>query len=360
MSGGVDSSVAALLLKQQGYRVIGLFMKNWDETDESGQCTSAKDYEDVAITCAKIGIPCQSINFVKEYQDKVFSEFLRDYRKGLTPNPDILCNREIKFKVFFEKAMALGADYLATGHYCQVSDGKLLKGRDQSKDQSYFLNGIEGKVLDRVLFPIGDLEKRDVRKIAKEFELPTHSKKDSTGICFIGERHFVSFLSGYIAAKPGEFKQLDGTTVGRHRGAAYYTPGQRKQLGLGGPGEPWFVVKKDNSANIVYVERGQRHPALYCQELSATEVSWIGQAPDLSQGFRCKAKVRYRQQDQDCVITAGLRPDTIHVAFDTPQRAIAQRQSIAFYLEDQCLGGAFIETPGPSFYELNKQLPDLI
>jgi len=254
----------------------------------------------------------------------------------------------------------MGADYLATGHYCQTRGGKLLKGADAAKDQSYFLNAIDGEVLNKVLFPIGGMEKTEVRALARQYDLPTHAKKDSTGICFIGERHFTSFLAGYVAAKPGEFRTLDETVVGTHRGVAYYTPGQRKQLGLGGPGEPWFVVKKNISDNIVYVERGKEHPALYHDELTASELSWIGQAPEIFPlGFRCQAKIRYRQQDQDCTLTQGSVPGTVRVYFDSPQRAIAKRQSIAFYQGNQCLGGGFVEAAGPSYYEMEKNLPKL-
>ena len=352
MSGGVDSSVTALLLKQKGYRVIGLFMKNWEEQDANGQCTSSKDYEDVALTCAHIGIPFRSVNFVKEYREQVFSHFLEEYQAGYTPNPDILCNREIKFNVFFKKAMELGADFLATGHYCRVVDGKLYKGLDPKKDQSYFLNAIDGSVLDRVLFPIGELHKHEVRAIAAQSRLPTHAKKDSTGICFIGERHFTSFLSQYIAAKPGPFKRLNGSIVGEHSGVAYYTLGQRRQLGLGGPGERWYVVAKDNDANIVYVERGDEHPALYCDELIANEISWINEPPD-SFPFVCSAKVRYRQTDQACRLEL-MADGRMRVYFDDAQRAIAPRQSIAFYDGNRCLGGGMIENAGPSYFEMDK------
>lgn len=354
MSGGVDSSVTALLLKQQGYRVVGLFMKNWEEQDANGQCTSAKDYDDVALTCAHIGIPFRSVNFVKEYREQVFSHFLKEYQAGFTPNPDILCNREIKFNVFYRKARELGADYLATGHYCQTVDGQLYKGLDPQKDQSYFLNAIDGKVLKHVLFPIGGLLKKEVRSIAEKHGLPTHAKKDSTGICFIGERHFTSFLSQYIAAKPGPFKRLDGTTVGEHAGVAYYTLGQRRQLGLGGPGDRWYVVAKDCEANIVYVERGDEHPALYCDELYADEISWIHEAPK-GFPFQCKAKVRYRQNDQDCQIELNA-DSSVTVRFMKPQRAIAPRQSIAFYQGDLCLGGGMIKHAGQSYFEMNKVL----
>ena len=354
MSGGVDSSVTAALLKKNGYNVIGLFMKNWEELDDSGFCSSAKDFEDVVYTCSKIGIPYRSINFVKEYKDQVFSDFLKEYQAGYTPNPDILCNREIKFKVFFEKAMELGADYLATGHYCRNENNRLLKGKDPAKDQSYFLNAINGEVLDRVLFPLGDLHKSEVRKIAHELELPTRDKKDSTGICFIGERHFGNFLQQYIALKPGPFQQLDGTVVGEHRGAAHYTIGQRRHLGLGGPGERWYVVAKDQQKNIVFVERGGSHPALFTDYLLVNDVSWITLEPEIFP-YRCFAKIRYRQEDQECIVTRE-DPSTLKVTFKHAQRAVAPRQSVAFYQGDVCLGGGMIKSAGPSYYELNKQL----
>lgn len=345
MSGGVDSSVAAYLLKKEGYRVVGLFMKNWEETNEDGECTSAEDYEDVALTCAHIGIPFQGVNFVKEYYDQVFSQFVADYQKGLTPNPDVLCNKHIKFKVFFDKAMSLGAVYLATGHYCQIKDGRLLKGLDCNKDQSYFLNQIPGSVMDKVLFPVGGLEKSEVRRIAKEADLPTFAKKDSTGICFIGERNFREFISRYVQAQPGPFQTLDGQEVGTHRGAAYYTIGQRRQLGLGGPGDRWFVIKKDMKKNIVFVERGNDHPDLYADSLVASDLHWIKDNYDheleSENGFSCCCKIRYRQQDQEC--TVKKEGDHLLVSFKEPQRAIAPGQSIAFYKGDVCLGGAVIQ-----------------
>ena len=358
MSGGVDSSVAAWLLHQQGHRVIGLFMKNWEEAGESGYCTAARDFEDVSITCAQIGIPCHSISFIREYQEKVFSGFLRDYRRGFTPNPDVLCNREIKFNIFFEKAMALGADYLATGHYCRISAaGRLCKGYDANKDQSYFLNSINGQTLQRVLFPVGHLRKTEVRSIARKAGLIVHNKKDSTGICFIGERNFVEFLSSYIQARPGEFRLLDETPVGMHRGVAYYTPGQRRHLGLGGPGEPWFVVGKNSKRNIIYVERGRDHPALYSLDLMAEDLNWLKDTPDLRQPFHCTAKIRYRQPDQTCTVLQTPERGKVKVVFDQPQRAVAQGQSIAFYNQEECLGGAVIGTPGPSFYQQKKSVP---
>jgi tRNA-specific 2-thiouridylase len=357
MSGGVDSSVTAALLKEQGYRVIGLFMKNWEETGPDDQCTSAQDWADVQRVCEGLDIPHYAVNFAKEYWEGVFAQFLREYQQGYTPNPDILCNREIKFKVFFEKAMQLGADYLATGHYCQrrldpaTGRYQLVKGTDPGKDQTYFLYAIDGAVLDRVLFPIGDIHKSEVRKLAEKYDLATQTKKDSTGICFIGERDFTQFLSQYVQAKPGAFRLLDGTKVGTHQGAAFYTPGQRKGLGLGGQGEPWFVVGKDSARNLVFVERGEKHPALYADELWATDITWIDGRGPAQIPFRCRAKLRYRQADQDCTIESVSSDGRMHVTFPEPQRAITPRQSIVFYQDDICLGGAMIEKPGPSHWE---------
>lgn len=343
MSGGVDSSVSALLLKQQGYNVIGLFMKNWEETDASGHCTSTQDFEDVVRVCETLDIPYYSVNFVQEYQDLVFSHFVEELKQGWTPNPDILCNREIKFQVFFQKALQIGADYLATGHYCQTNpEGLLFKGADPGKDQTYFLYTLKKEILQKVLFPIGHLPKKEVRKIALEHGLATAEKKDSTGICFIGKRDFKEFISQYIPYQKGSFLTLDGKKIGEHEGMAYYTIGQRKGLSIGGPGEAWFVVDKDAKNNIVYVEQGENHPALYAKELTANEVTWI--APlTFSSPFVCKAKIRYRQPEEECTVTI-LENGSVHVHFLHPQRAITLRQSIVFYLGDQCLGGAMISS----------------
>jgi len=366
MSGGVDSSVAAALLKEQGYRVIGLYMKNWEELDENGVCQSAKDYEDVIKVCEALDIPYYSVEFVNEYRDNVFKYFLSEYEAGYTPNPDILCNREIKFKVFFEKAMELGADYLATGHYCQhIESGErslLVKGDDPRKDQTYFLYTMQERILKKVLFPLGHLEKTKVREIAEKYNLATKAKKDSTGICFIGERNFKNFLSQYIQVKTGDFENLSGEVVGQHDGAAYYTIGQRKGLRLGGQGEPWFVVDKDIERNIVIVERGERHSALYADELWANELSFV--QGDFIEGLelpmRLKAKIRYRQPDQDCMLMS-LTDGVAHVVFDQPQRAITIRQSIVFYQElsgqTVCLGGGMISKRGVTYYEREAALP---
>lgn len=339
MSGGVDSSVSALLLKRAGYRIIGLYMKNWEETDPNGVCSSTKDLEDVARVCEQIGIPYYTVRFVEEYQEKVFSDFLEALKKGLTPNPDILCNREIKFNLLLEKSRELGADFLATGHYCQTDGaGRLLRGADPGKDQTYFLHTVPKDALRRVLFPVGHLQKAEVRRIAKEAGLATSEKKDSTGICFIGKRDFKSFVSSYIAYKPGPFQTLDGTIVGRHDGAAFYTIGQRKGLGLGGEGDAWYVVRKDVEKNIVFVERGENHPALFSSSLLATQLHWI-EAPH-TDSFSCSAKIRYRQQDEAC--TVHLTQTGALVDFDRPQRAVTSGQSVVFYQGDACLGGGII------------------
>lgn len=344
MSGGVDSSVAALLLKQAGYKVIGLFMKNWEEKTAEGVCTSAQDYEDMRRVCDQIDIPYYGVNFVEEYKNQVFSQFIEDFKKGLTPNPDILCNREIKFKVFMDKAMELGADFLATGHYCQNQkiEGKqhLVKSVDLGKDQTYFLYTIQEHTLQKVLFPIGHLQKENVRKIAQEHQLITYNKKDSTGICFIGERHFRTFLSQFIPMQPGEFQTLDGKKVGIHAGAAFYTLGQRKGLGIGGPGEAWFVVDKCMQKNIVFIEQGEDHPALYSSELIASELSWVN-LPPTDFPFFCSSKVRYRQEDQPCIIQK-IENGRAYVSFPFPQRAVTPGQSIVFYNQSLCLGGGMI------------------
>jgi tRNA-specific 2-thiouridylase len=341
MSGGVDSSVSALLLKKSGYRVIGLFMKNWEEANENGVCKAAQEYEDVVKVCQQIDIPHYSVNFAKEYWDHVFSHFLEELKLGYTPNPDILCNREIKFKVFLEKALSLGADYLATGHYCQTNSAlQLLKGADPAKDQSYFLYTLNQQTLQKVLFPIGNLEKSVVRQIAQEHNLATSQKKDSTGICFIGKRDFRPFVSQYIPYHSGNFENLKGDIIGRHEGAAYYTIGQRKGLAIGGPGEAWFVVGKDMARNVVFIEQGENHPALFRDTLTATDLTWIsGNPPSLP--LPCTAKIRYRQADQPCLIT-HIDSGIAHVQFTKPQRAITPRQSIVFYDNDICLGGGMI------------------
>lgn len=358
MSGGVDSSVCAAVLKEEGYNVIGMFMKNWEEEDEFGVCQASKEYADVISVCEKLDIPYYSVEFVKEYKENVFKHFLSEYEAGFTPNPDILCNREIKFKVFLDKAIELGADYLATGHYCQNSflegENRLVKGNDPGKDQTYFLYTMKEEKLSKVIFPIGHLPKSEVRLLADKYDLSTKNKKDSTGICFIGERNFKNFLSNYIQLKPGKFENLLGEEVGEHTGSVYYTIGQRKGLGLGGPGEPWFVVGKDTQRNVVIVERGEKHPALFTDELWADEISWVSKEFNYELPLKCRAKVRYRQTDQECTIES-IQDGTIHVSFQSPQRGVAMRQSIVFYIDvegqEVCLGGAMISKSGPTHYE---------
>ncbi len=338
MSGGVDSSVSALLLVQQGFKVIGLYMKNWEETDPSGRCTSAADSADAEAVCRQLDIPFYGVRFVDEYREQVFAAFLSDLKKGLTPNPDVLCNREIKFKVFLDKARALGADFLATGHYART-DGKgaLLRGLDPSKDQSYFLHAVSHTAFAQTIFPVGHLLKSDVRALARQHNLATAEKKDSTGICFIGKRDFAPFLSTYLGYQRGPFKTPEGKTVGTHQGVAYYTRGQRRGLGLGGEGEPWFVLDKELSTNTVIVARGEDHPGLYAQELTAHSFTWVLGHPPTQTALT--AKIRYRQADQPCTLDLA----TGRVAFATPQRAIAPGQSIVFYDGDCCLGGGVIQ-----------------
>lgn len=351
MSGGVDSSVTALLLKKEGYHVIGLFMKNWEEKDESGMCQSAADYEDVRRVCEQLSIPYYSVNFSEEYRTLVFSQFIEDLKKGLTPNPDILCNREIKFNVFINKALELGADYVATGHYCQNErlngEYHLIKSRDLQKDQTYFLYTLNRQILQKVLFPIGKLEKSEVRHLARLHSLATSDKKDSTGICFIGERPFRTFLSQFIGLKPGNFETLEGRVVGRHLGVAYYTLGQRKGLGIGGPGAAWFVVGKDLNREVVFVEQGEDHPALYCDRLLATDLSWVSGIPPICP-FACHSKIRYRQPDQSCIIQK-IENQQAWVTFPNPQRAATPGQSIVFYKQDVCLGGGIIQQTEKNF-----------
>ncbi|WP_449537085.1 tRNA 2-thiouridine(34) synthase MnmA [Ferdinandcohnia sp. Marseille-Q9671] len=345
MSGGVDSSVAALMLKEQGYDVIGIFMKNWDDTDENGVCTATEDYEDVIRVCNQIGIPYYAVNFEKQYWDKVFSYFLDEYKAGRTPNPDVMCNKEIKFKAFLDHALTLGADYLATGHYARVEyrDGeyKMLRGVDENKDQTYFLNQLTQEQLSRVLFPIGNIEKSKVRELAKEANLATATKKDSTGICFIGERNFKEFLSNYLPAQPGDMVTFSGEVKGKHDGLMYYTIGQRHGLGIGGSGEPWFAIGKDLEKNILYVDQGFHNEHLYSDSILATNVSWVSDnEPD--QDVKCTAKFRYRQEDND-VTVQKVDENTVKVIFDKPIRAVTPGQAVVFYNGDECLGGATID-----------------
>lgn len=345
MSGGVDSSVAALLLKQQGYDVVGVFMKNWDEKDEDGVCTAAEDYDDVRRVCDRIGIPYASVNFTKEYWDRVFTVFLEEYQKGRTPNPDILCNKEIKFRAFLDFARSAGSEKLATGHYARVRrdcDGvKLLRAADLNKDQTYFLAAISKEQLDGAMFPIGELQKPELRRIAREAGLATSDKKDSTGVCFIGERNFKRFLMQYLPAQPGNIVTPDGEVVGRHDGLMYYTLGQRRGLGIGGAGEGgrWFVVDKDLSRNELIVTHGETQ-RLYSRALRASHLNWFaGNAPAAS--FDCAVKHRYRQPDQQAHVE--IVGDECLVHFDVPQRAVTPGQWAVFYDGEVCLGGGVIE-----------------
>ena len=351
MSGGVDSSVAAWLLKDQGYQVEGLFMKNWDEDDGTEYCTAMTDLADAQAVAETIGITLHTASFAAEYWDRVFEHFLSEYKAGRTPNPDILCNKEVKFRAFLDYAITLGADYIATGHYTRqrpLNDGsggaELLKGLDPNKDQSYFLHAVSGERIARTLFPVGELEKPEVRRIAAEQGFITHDKKDSTGICFIGERKFRDFLKQYIPAKPGNIETPDGQVIGRHQGLMYHTIGQRQGLGIGGLSEfgdePRYVAEKDLSRNVLVAVQGKHHPLLFSRGLISGPVDWIaGEAPAAE--FRCKAKTRYRQPDQDCTVTAldnGFR-----VVFDDAQRAVTPGQSVVFYRDEVCLGGGVIE-----------------
>lgn len=354
MSGGVDSSVTALLLKEQGYDVVGIFMKNWDDTDELGVCTATEDFEDVARVAEQIGIPYYSVNFEKEYWNKVFTYFLDEYKAGRTPNPDVMCNKEIKFKAFLNHALSLGADYVATGHYARVdrSTGKtkLLRGLDQGKDQTYFLNQLSEAQLDHVLFPLGELQKSEVRRLALEANLATATKKDSTGICFIGERDFKTFLSHYLPAQPGDIYSIDGEFKGRHDGLMHYTNGQRQGLGIGGPGGPWFVCGKDLKRNILFVAAGAEHEALYSEGLMAVKANWINGEP-FEKTFSCTAKFRYRQSDRPVTVHI-LEDHNVRVVFDEPERAVTPGQSVVFYDGEICLGGATIDTIfQPHFHE---------
>lgn len=345
MSGGVDSSVAALLLKNAGYKVVGLYMLNWEETDDAGVCNADEEFADVRRVCAKLEIPYYSVNFAREYQDRVFKYFLDEYRKGRTPNPDVLCNREIKFGPFRDYALSMNADYIATGHYCKIEHGpvnhRLMKAKDALKDQTYFLNQVKESQLENVLFPLADLTKPEVRKIAEDNGLATAEKKDSTGICFIGERNFRNFLKNYMPSMPGKIVTLDGKTVGEHIGLMYYTIGQRKGLNLGGTqGEEgrWFVVKKDMQNNVLIVSHGDESP-LYSKACKVTNLNWIGYTPEKT--FLCNAKFRYRQSEQPVKVT--LANDGAEVEFACPQRAVTEGQYAVFYDEKYCLGGGVID-----------------
>ncbi len=349
LSGGVDSSVAALLLVEQGYEVHGVFMKNWEDSFEAGYCAAAEDLQDARAVCETLDIPLHQVNFTAEYQERVFRYFLDEYRNGRTPNPDILCNSEIKFRAFLDHARRLGADAIATGHYVRrtAHDGRqhLLKGSDPGKDQSYFLHRLNQAQLASALFPVGALHKAEVRQRAAAAGLVTHAKKDSTGICFIGERHFREFLNRYLPAQPGLIYSTEGEWLGEHTGLMFHTIGQRQGLKIGGRrdgnGEPWYVADKDLAHNRLIVAQGRDHPALFHQRLRASQLHWISGTPP-ALPWSGAAKIRYRQPDQLCTLQA-LDGDCAEVGFDQPQRAITPGQALVFYQEDECLGGGIID-----------------
>ena len=350
MSGGVDSSVSAYLLKQQGYQVEGLFMKNWEEDDNDEYCAAAEDLKDAQAVSDKLGITLHTINFAAEYWDNVFEYFLEEYKAGRTPNPDIMCNKEIKFKAFLEfAAEELSADYIATGHYVQRSNNtgnwQMLRGLDDNKDQSYFLYTLGEQHISQTLFPIGHLEKPRVREIALEQDLVTHDKKDSTGICFIGERKFKDFLAQYLPAQPGEIETAEGKIIGKHEGLMYHTLGQRKGLLIGGMKEygeePWYVVEKDIERNVLIVGQGANHPRLYSIGLLANQLHWVDRKGP-QQSLKCAVKTRYRQQDIACQITPNT-DGSLLVEFEKPQKAVTPGQSAVFYQNEICLGGGIIE-----------------
>lgn len=351
LSGGVDSAVAALLLKQQGADVHALHMTNW--SDDDGYCTAAEDLQEARQVCECLQIPLHHVDFSREYRDRVFAHFLDEYRAGRTPNPDVMCNREIKFGVFRSHAKRLGGDFLATGHYARVvhhaGQTELHKATDNNKDQSYFLHAVSADALAETLFPLGNRVKQQVRELAREHGLSNYDKKDSTGICFIGERPFREFLSTYLPANPGPIKTADGQTIGEHNGLMYYTLGQRQGLGVGGrrdaADEPWYVAAKNVQENALIVVQGE-HPLLYSDALEASQPSWIGSAPAAivnGETFSCQVKIRYRQRDQSCSVSM-LPNNRLAVTFDTAQRAVAPGQYAVFYAGERCLGGAVIES----------------
>ncbi|MCW8919272.1 MAG: tRNA 2-thiouridine(34) synthase MnmA [Gammaproteobacteria bacterium] len=350
LSGGVDSSVTVLLLKEQGYHVEALFMKNWEEDDDSEYCAAAVDLKDAESVAQTLKVALHRVNFSADYWERVFEHFLAEYQAGRTPNPDILCNKEIKFKAFLEYAQRLGADHIATGHYVRRDfvggHYRLLKGRDPEKDQSYFLYTLGQQQLRHALFPVGELHKAEVREIAERHQLSTHNKKDSTGICFIGERKFRDFLSRYLPAQPGDIVTPEDAVIGRHSGLMYYTLGQRQGLGIGGvagyPDEPWFVVAKVLDRNLLIAAQGHDHPLLFCTTLTASQLHWVSGTPPTTP-YHCRAKVRYRQQDQACTITQ-LVGNHCTVTFAEPQRAVTAGQSVVFYEGDVCLGGGIIDS----------------
>ena len=349
MSGGVDSSVVALLLKRAGHDVTGIFMNNWEEKDAFGVCTSEPDWADVRAVCDLIGIPCYSVNLAREYRERVFSHFLEEYRKGRTPNPDVLCNREIKFGVFLSFAEKLGAEKVATGHFAKVDRGgqgwQLRRAKDENKDQTYFLYMLGQHALSKAMFPVGDLTKGEIRQIARDAGIPVSEKKDSTGVCFIGERNFKKFLSGYLPAQPGDMVTVDGRIVGRHDGLMYYTLGQRRGLGIGGSGDGrrWFVVAKDLERNRLVVDQGEDSPLLYTSRAAGSECTWLAGFPPAEEDrpLHCQVRLRHRQPLQDCSII--LRGDRVQIDFDRPQRAVTPGQSAVFYDGEVCLGGAIVD-----------------
>ncbi|HKU46624.1 MAG TPA: tRNA 2-thiouridine(34) synthase MnmA [Burkholderiales bacterium] len=339
MSGGVDSAVAALLAKRAGHEVVGLFMKNWEDDDDDEYCSTREDLIDAAAAADRIGIDLEAVNFSAEYKERVFAEFLREYSAGRTPNPDVLCNAEIKFKAFLDHAMRLGAERIATGHYARTDGVRLLRGKDGAKDQSYFLHRLTQEQLSRVMFPVGELKKTEVRRIAEEAGLPNHAKKDSTGICFIGERPFREFLNRYLPRAPGRIIDAAGKTVGQHIGLAFYTIGQRKGIGIGGKGEPWYVADKRIASNELVVVQGHDHPLLMKKSLKAADASWIaGRAPEEG---RHTAKTRYRQADAACTLSE-VRGAEMEVDFADPQWAVTPGQSVVLYDGEVCLGGGVI------------------
>lgn len=343
MSGGVDSSVAALLLKRAGYEVVGLFMKNWEDDDDDEHCSTRQDLIDAAAVADVIGVELEAVNFAAEYRERVFASFLAEYAAGRTPNPDVLCNAEIKFRAFLDHAMQLGAQKIATGHYARLRERgdrvELLRGADGAKDQSYFLHRLTQAQLARVMFPVGDLKKAEVRRLAAQARLPNHAKKDSTGICFIGERPFREFLNRYLPKTPGPMVTPEGRRVGEHIGLAFYTIGQRKGIGLGGAGEPWYVAEKRMRANELVVVQGHDHPLLMRSSLRGLDASWVAEAP--AHGSTHGAKTRYRQVDAPCTIASIARGE-VAVWFPQPQRAVTPGQSVVLYDGEVCLGGAVI------------------
>jgi len=349
MSGGVDSSVAALLLLQQGYQVEALFMKNWEEDDTQEYCSAAEDLADAQAVCDKLDVKLHSVNFSAEYWDRVFEYFLAEYRAGRTPNPDIMCNTEIKFKAFLDHALVLGADKIATGHYVRsdLCDGttRLLRGLDNNKDQSYFLYALNQYQISHALFPVGHLQKPAVREMAKQHDLPVFNKKDSTGICFIGERKFRDFLQKFLPAQPGKIKTLEGSTIGEHSGLMYYTIGQRQGLGIGGMlqsnDQPWYVVQKNLEQNELIVTQGHNHPELFKTHCKINDLHWINPKQSTELPIHCSAKIRYRQSDQDCEIIE-ISHQSASIVFKSAQRAITPGQALVFYDGETCLGGGTI------------------